>query len=153
MIYHPIHVRLEAGCFTNQIYKRYDPFPLEVYNLGEETNKINAQCEQYSSTTKGGQKRALHGDYSDHGTGSILGKENVQDQKTPGTDTAQPVWQQKRWQLASPKLRQMEYGAGKRSRSQIKTGLGLYLVRQRPLFRVIILSSGRFYCPIGRRVS
>lgn len=36
------------------------------------------QCECYSSTTKGEQKRALQGDYSNHRTGSVLVKENEQ---------------------------------------------------------------------------
>lgn len=37
----------------------------------------------------------------------------------------------------------MEYDAGI-SRSQIKIGPGLYLVRRRPLFRILTLPSERF---------
>lgn len=49
--------------------------------------------------------------------------------------------------LMSLRPRQMEYNVGIRSRSQIKIELGLYLVRQRPLFRVINTFFWEVYSP------
>lgn len=59
---------------------------------------------------------------------------------------------QKKCALTSLRPRQMEYNVGIRSRSQIKIELDLYLVRQRPLFRVINTFFWEVYCPIVWRM-
>lgn len=81
--------------YKSQIYKKYDPFPLDIYNFAEEMNKINAVCGTHQLRRKNG---------SGHFSVIIQITEQVafwskkmnRVHKTPVIKMAQPVWRHKK---------------------------------------------------------